>query len=144
MFIDPLEGWLSHTAAGAGVSIACEWYGGGACLLSALIYADDLVLVANSPSHLQALIDALSNSCASAGLETNNKTQMMQFLPLRLIRNAIKPCLYCAAFFLFWFDTASSISLVNTSHCIYLGVTFCSSGNPSDYMPAARHNMAGA
>ncbi len=44
---------------------------------------EDLALVANSPSHLQALIDALSDFCASAGLEISaTKTQVMQFLPL--------------------------------------------------------------
>ena len=68
VFIDALEGWLSHRAAAAGVSIQCE--NGGSRLLSSLIYADDLALVANSPSHLQGLIDALSDFCASAGLES--------------------------------------------------------------------------
>ena len=81
VFIDALEGWLSHRAAAAGVSIQCE--NGGSRLLSSLIYADDLALVANSPSHLQGLIDALSDFCASAGLEISaTKTQVMQFLPL--------------------------------------------------------------
>ena len=68
-------------AAAAGVSIQCE--NGGSRLLASLIYADDLALVANFPSHLQGLIDALSDFCASAGLEISaTKTQVMQFLPL--------------------------------------------------------------
>ena len=137
VFIDALEGWLSHRAAAAGVSIQCE--NGGSRLLSSLIYADDLALVSNSPSHLQGLIDALSDFCASAGLEISaTKTQVMQFLPL--VRNRPLPEQHS---FSFGSDTAS-ICLVNTSHYKYLGVTFCSSGNPSDYMPAARHNMVGA
>ena len=137
VFIDALEGWLSHRAAAAGVSIQCE--NGGSRLLSSLIYADDLALVSNSPSHLHGLIDALSDFCASAGLEISaTKTQVMQFLPL--VRNRPLPEQHS---FSFGSDTAS-ICLVNTSHYKYLGVTFCSSGNPSDYMPAARHNMVGA
>ena len=47
------------------------------------IYADDLALVANFPSHLQALIDALSDDCASADLGISaTKTLVMQFLHL--------------------------------------------------------------
>ena len=137
VFIDALEGWLIHRAAAAGVSIQCE--NGGSRLLSSLIYADDLALVAKSPSHLQGLIDALSDFCASAGLEISaTKILVMQFLPL--VRNRPSPEQHS---FSFGSDTASKC-LVNTSHYKYLGVTFCSSGNPSDYMPAARHNMVGA
>ena len=101
VFIDALEGWLSHRAAAAGVSIQCE--NGGSRLLSSLIYADDLALVANSPSHLQGLIDALSDFCASAGLEISaTKTQVMQFLPL--VRNRPLPEQHS---FSFGSDTAS-------------------------------------
>ena len=69
VFIDALEGWLSHRAVAAGISIQCE--SGGSHLLPSLIYADDLALVANFPFHLQGLIDALSDFCASAGLEVS-------------------------------------------------------------------------
>ncbi len=135
VFIDALEGWLSHRSAAAGVSIACE-SGGTRLLLSGLIYADDLALVANSPSHLQTLINALSDFCASAGLEISaTKTQVMQFLPL--VRNQALPVQHS---FSFGSDTASSLSLVNTTHYKYLAATYCSSGNPSDSMTAQRHN----
>ena len=88
---------------------------------------------------MQGLIDALSDFCASAGLEISaTKTQAMQFLPL--VRNRPLPEQHS---FSFGSDTAS-ICPVNTSRYKYPGVTFCSSGNTSDYMPAARHNMVGA
>ena len=100
-----LEGWLSHRAAAAGVSIQCE--NGGSSLLSSLIYADDLALVANSPSHLQGLIDALSDFCASAGREISaTKTQVMQFLPL--VRNRPLPEQHS---FSFGSDTAKSFNM---------------------------------
>ena len=104
------------------VAVACS---------RALIYADDLALVANSP-----FSPAGSDRCPvrllrSAGLEISaTKTQVMQFLPL--VRNRPLPEQHS---FSFGSDTAS-ICLVNTSYYKYLGVTFCSSGNPSDYMPA--------
>ncbi len=118
VLIDALDGWLSHRAAAAGVFIARE--GGGTRLLSGLIYADDLALVANSPSHLQALIDNLSEFCACPGLMISaTKTQVMQFLPP--VCNQPLPVLHS---FSFGSDTPSSISLVNTTHYKYLGVAF--------------------
>lgn len=56
---------------------------------------------------------------------------------------AIDPCLLCSNL-LFWLRHCFLIFLVNTSHYKCLGITFCSSGNPSAYMPAAKHTMAGA
>jgi hypothetical protein len=137
IFIDALEGWLSHRVPAAGVRVQSE--GGAARLLSTLIYADDLALLANCPLQLQALIDALAEFCSSAGLAVSAaKTQVMQFLPR--MRGQALPL------HSFWYgsDAAIPTPLLNTSTYKYLGIHFCSSGNPSDYMKPARDNISRA
>ena len=137
IFIDALEGWLSHRVPAAGVRVQSE--GGASRLLSTLIYADDLALLANCPLQLQGLIDALAAFCSSAGLEISAaKTQVMQFLPR--IRGPVHPL----HLFRYGSNAATSTPLLNTSTYKYLGIHFCSSGNPSDYMKPARDNISRA
>ncbi len=114
-FIDALEGWLSHRVPTAGVRVQSE--GGAARLLSTLIYADDLALLANCPLQLQALIDALAEFCSSAGLAVSAaKTQVMQFLPR--MRGQALPL------HSFWYgsDATTPTPLLNTSTYKYLGI----------------------
>ena len=98
VLLDALKGWLSHRAAAAGVSMECK--SGGSRLLSSLIYANDLALIAQPPSHLQALIDPLSDFCASAGYEISATKSPKPSRCSSSAWFAIAPCL--SAFFLFW------------------------------------------
>ncbi len=139
ILIDALEGWLAHKAPAAGVRVRAE--GGGSRRLPVLIYADDLALLASSPSELQALIDALAEFCGAAGLEVSAaKTQVMQFAPLAYSNQPP----FLPHSFQFGSDTAHPVPLDNTAHYKYLGVHFSSTGNPKDYMLRALQNMPAA
>jgi len=64
LFIDRVEQWLRDRVPDAGVSI-------GQHLIQLLLYADDLTLLAESPGHLQSLLDALQAFCSEYGFEVN-------------------------------------------------------------------------
>ena len=50
--------------------------------ISMLLYADDIVLMANTARDLQAMLDALNTWCTRWGLNVNpNKTKVVQFKP---------------------------------------------------------------
>ena len=71
IFIDGLHNHLQTTAPTAGVQIRH-------LRLTDLVYADDICLVAGSPEHLQALIDALAVYCATLHMDINvAKTKVM-------------------------------------------------------------------
>ncbi len=83
VFIDALEGRLSHRAA-AGVSIGCE--SGDNRLLSRLLFANNLALAARFPSHLQALIYVLtyfspSSSCTASQTASKSLRQLIRVSP---------------------------------------------------------------
>ena len=71
IFIDGLHHHLQTMAAAAGVQIR-------QLRLTDLVYADDICLLAGSPQHLQALIDALVGYCATLHMEISvAKTKVM-------------------------------------------------------------------
>ena len=122
IFIDALEGWLSHRVPAAGVRVQYE--GGASRLLSTLIYADDLALLANCPLQLQGLIDALAAFCSSAGLEISAaKTQVMQFLPR--IRGQVHPL----HLFRYGSNAATSTPLLN--HFTHISISVFISAHPA-------------
>ncbi len=59
IFIDGLHHHLQTTAPAARIQVRH-------LKLTDLVYADDISLLAGSPQHLQALIDALVNYCATS------------------------------------------------------------------------------
>ncbi len=126
-----LESWLSH------IQVSSR-------LLSSLIYADDLALVTNSPSHLQALICALSYICASAGLDVK-ATKFHQNQGDAVPPTALQSTPACAAFLLFWlrhsfFKYLSSIlPTLKMSTSSFVAQVILR----TMYMPTARHDMAG-
>jgi len=78
IFIDGSHHHLQTTAAGAGVQVRH-------LQLTDLVYADDICLLAGSPQHLQALIDALVGYCATLHMEISvAKTKVMVVPDLRL------------------------------------------------------------
>ena len=71
IFIDGLHHHLQTTAPAAGVQIRH-------LRLTDLVYADDICLMASSPEHLHALIDALAIYCVTLHMEINvAKTKVM-------------------------------------------------------------------
>ncbi|DBB02820.1 TPA: hypothetical protein ACH3X1_016715 [Trebouxia sp. C0004] len=76
LFIDGLHHYLETMAPAAGVRIQH-------LRLRELVYADDMCLMASSPEHLQALIDALSSYCAILHMEISVlKTKVMVVSPV--------------------------------------------------------------
>ncbi len=71
LFVDGLHHYLETMAPAAGIQIQHM-------RLRELVYADDICLMASSPEHLQALIDALSSYCAILHMEISVlKTKVM-------------------------------------------------------------------
>ncbi len=71
IFIDGLHHHLQTAAPAAGVQVRH-------LKLTDLVYADDICLLASSPQHLQALIDALVAYCATLHMEISvTKTKVM-------------------------------------------------------------------
>ena len=61
----------------------------GDCKLNVLLYADDLILIANSPNKLQKLLQSLSCWCSNNDMKINpEKTKTMYFrMPKRTMCN---------------------------------------------------------
>jgi hypothetical protein len=75
LFIDRLEGWLAERCPGLGARLAGR-------VLQALFYADDVVLLADSPGELQALLDALHLFCGANDMTVNmGKSKVVVFHP---------------------------------------------------------------
>ena len=64
LFIDRVESFIREKCPTIGVSMMGR-------LVQVLLYADDLVLMANSPTELQQLLDCLGDFCAACGLTVN-------------------------------------------------------------------------
>ncbi len=127
VYIDALEGWLHDRVPLAGFILNTP--DGGTRLLASLIYADDIVLMDGDPDSLQKGLDSFAAFCTAYGL---NKTQIMQFLPAR---RRGRPPLVRHAFMMGNYD------LETVDVYKYLGVSFCCSGNPAEYMPVALRNL---
>ena len=75
LFIDRIENYLLTKHPNVGVDL-------GSKLLQVLLYADDLVLVAKTPSDLQILLDALHSFCQLNGMTVNiKKSDALVFNP---------------------------------------------------------------
>ena len=58
----------------------CEGISFGDCKINALLYADDLILIAENPEKLQSLLLSLSHWCSDNGMMINpGKTKVMHF-----------------------------------------------------------------
>ncbi len=76
LFVDGLHHYLETMAPAAGIQIQH-------LRLRELVYADYICLMASSPEHLQALIDALSSYCAILHMEISVlKTKVMVVSPV--------------------------------------------------------------
>ena len=123
VFMDGLDRWLRTQAPTAGVSISCE--GGGERLLSHLMYADDVALLAPSAAGLQQLLDALGTFCRTVGLDISlSKTKIMSFHTTS--SRSAAPAEH--RFML------GNVPLADVDQQRYLGVNFSASGHPQDYL----------
>ena len=85
-------------------------------IISHLLWADDLVLLALTPEGLQKNIDILLNFCKSMGLEINiNKTKIVTFCPPR----------HKATYETF---SLGDLPIKHTDKYCYLGIIFHSNG----------------
>jgi len=103
----------------------------GELLVSHLMYADDIVLLGDSPADLQQLLDALSGFCAALGLDVSlAKTQVMCFgLPV-----AAPPPTF----------TYAGRTLPHTDSYKYLGTTFTPADMAGDGLAQVRSNVGRA
>ena len=109
----------------------------GVRLLVNLNYADDTVLLAHCPAHLQQLLDVLLTVCTATGLQTVEysmpKTNVMIFRGLGRQSTAQQHVF-----------TLGPLPLTHIDTYKHLGVIITSSDNPGDYMPPAHRNIASA
>ncbi len=130
--IDALEPWLRAQAPDVGIPI--QTARGMTRHLSALIYADDIALLADTPTALQQLLRNLCSLCVDTGLDISlSKTKVMQFLPRQRSRSLSASSQH--------HSKLNSVILETVDLYKYLGVTFNSTGNLAHYMPAARHKI---
>jgi hypothetical protein len=77
VFIEILHDMIREKAATVGASIDCME---GAVMIALLMFADDIVLIAETPQHLQLLLDVLHEFCQRFNMEVNlKKTKVMIF-----------------------------------------------------------------
>ena len=142
LFIDALEGFLAVRAPAAGLRIR-RCMGDSSTpqrRLSALIYADDIVLLSETPQQLQLLLDALAEFCSSVGLSiSRHKTSVMTFKFKRARQPTAANQNTPAVKYRF-----GSIDLEEVQQYTYLGVSFSCSGNPSDYTQHAKDRVLAA
>ena len=70
LFIDEFEAWVKERLPGAGVPLTLEKN-------VPLLYADDMVLLGESQSSVQELLDLVHEFCVTRGLEVNvSKTEV--------------------------------------------------------------------
>jgi hypothetical protein len=108
LFIDRLERFLEARAPTLGVNVTGR-------LLRAILYAVDIVLLAESAQELQALLDVLEEFCRAAGMRPNpNKCEVVVYnasWPAQVVRAIVQ-----------W--TLNDIPLNKSLHYCYLGTFF--------------------
>jgi len=127
--VDRLPAYLDAHAPDAGILIQVG--DDGELLVSHLMYADDIVLLGDSPTDLQQLLDALSGFCAALGLDISlAKTHVMCFgLPV-----AAPPPAF----------TYAGRTLPHTDSYKYLVTTFTPAGMAGDGLAQVRSNVGRA
>ena len=108
IFIDGLHHHLQTTCPEAGVRLQ-------SIRLTDLVYADDICLMASSPAHLQALIDALAAFCDTLHIEINVLKTKVMVVSAVAVSSASFTC------------NGQSIDVVQSFR--YLGLHFHASGN---------------
>jgi hypothetical protein len=109
LFIDRLESFLEGRAPTLDVKVTGR-------LLRAILYADDIVLLAESGQDLQALLDVLEEFCRAAGMRPYpNKCEVVVYndasWPAQVVRATVQ-----------W--TLNNIPLKKSLHYCYLGTFF--------------------
>jgi endonuclease/exonuclease/phosphatase family metal-dependent hydrolase len=121
MFIDEVEHWLREHAPEAGVML-------GQRKLQDLLYADDIVLLASSPSQLQQLLDALHAFCQDRGMTVNlSKTEIVVYASQRRRRAASEAS---------WFYGGQQVPQSDTFK--YLGIWLHQQGGVGDALDPLR------
>jgi hypothetical protein len=109
LFIDRLESFLEAHAPTLGVKVAGR-------LLRAILYANDIVLLAQSAQDLQALLDVLEEFCTATGMRPNpKKCEVVVYnnasWPAHVVRATVQ-----------W--TLINVTLKKSLHYCYLGTIF--------------------
>ncbi len=128
IFIDGLHHHRQTTAPAAGVQIRH-------LRLTDLVYADDICLLAVSPQHLQALIDALVGYCATLHMEISVAKAKVMVVSRSLAR---LPSLEAAVF------TCNGLLVEQVDTFKYLGLHFHSSGGVSHLITPLKAKAAGS
>ena len=123
IFIDDLHHHLQTTCPEAGVQLQ-------AMRLSDLVYADDICLMASSPEHLQALIDALGVFCNMLHMEISVAKTRVMVVSKAVCPSAVFTC------------NLQPIEQVQTFK--YLGLHFHASGDISYLINPLRAKAAGS
>jgi hypothetical protein len=85
IYIDRLERFLAETCPGAGARLAGQ-------VVRALLYADDVVLTAESPAQLQSMLACLQTFCEASSMFVNRKkSEVVVFNTRFLSRSARNP-----------------------------------------------------
>ena len=109
IFIDGLQHHLQTTAPAAGVQI---WH----LRITDLVYADDICLLAGSPQHLQALIDAVVGYCAKYTCKSVWRKQKLWWCPGYWLDHLVWRRLLSLAMICCW----STLTLSKTWVCTFI------------------------
>lgn len=123
IFIDGLHHHLQTTCPEAGIKLQ-------SLRLTDLVYADDICLMASSPAHLQALLDALAAFCHTLHMEVSvAKTKVMV-----VAAGATSPVVF----------TCNGQAIEQVQSFRYLGLHFHSSGSISHLISPMKAKAAGS
>ena len=129
VFMDVLHDYIEENAGSCGALFDAPH--SQRQIVSHLMYADDIVLLADTPGDLQRLIDVISEFFAAVGLEvSDSKTQTMVFHSQ--FANPPPPQSF----------SYRQRQLPAVTEYKYLGVLFKDSGETSDGLPRVRSNIA--
>ena len=128
IFIDGLHHHLQTTAPAAGVQIRH-------LRLTDLVYADEICLLAGSPQHLQALIDALVGYCAMLHMEISAAKTKVMVVSRSLTRSHGPEAVVF---------TCNGLVVEQVDTFKYLGLHFHSSGGISHLITPLKAKAAGS
>ena len=128
IFIDGLHHHLQTTAPAAGVQVRH-------LKRTDLVYADDICLLAGSPQHLQALIDALVNYCATLHMEISVAETKVMVVSKSLARSPTPAAIVF---------TCNGLPVERVDTFEYLGLHFHASGDISHLITPLKAKAAGS